>query len=378
MDEARYKGAKVDRSNLYEQSEASSNEEEEIEGMEDQDESQSESEPAISFEEEDDEEEYNEESDDSQLEDDEDERRQQLKNLMRAEQKKILNHISVAAKEDATKGAAVQQQMNIFESILEARIHVQRAIQVANTIPVKQTVDYDADTETYDSTLETVFEFVEKISKLRLDLMKSDQVVNEDFSVNKSKKRTLQSAFGSVEELDKPLVSYRESVLSKWSRKIQSSSGSSALQAAKFGSLNQSATIQVSTTLADMDRLIKRTRINRSECDVMGDKEESEDEEQEAVQDMRQARLKENKYIFDDTDFYKLLLKDLVDKKMADSANSSAGGLKWTVVQNKATKKHNRDRKASKGRKLRYNIQEKVQGFAAPRQVLEWTDEQME
>ena len=128
-----------------------------------------------------------------------------------------------------------------------------------------------------------------------------------------------------------------------------------------------------------MDRLVKRTRINRSNYVVLGEEKETSDKEESKEKanykkNKVDANLQERTEIFDDTDFYRILLKDLVDRRMADAGNSE--GVKWTVVKPKIKKVV--DTKASKGRKLRYHVQEKILNFDAPRQFIQWNDDQID
>lgn len=84
----------------------------------------------------------------------------------------------------------------------------------------------------------------------------------------------------------------------------------------------------------------------------------------------------EDAEIFDDTDFYQLLLKALVDRRMVDGAAGS-GAVRWTTAMRDSKKKKVVDTKASKGRKLRYQVQEKIQNFMAPMDNNSWHEQQI-
>lgn len=150
-----------------------------------------------------------------------------------------------------------------------------------------------------------------------------------------------------------------------------------------------------------MDRLIKRTQINRGEAKILGEdekedpaSEEEQDEEemdektrikkriekqkqqkklkqQQILQQKKQKKtegeemdqladpdsnLKEYVEIYDDMDFYKALLKDLVDRRMADT--NVASSVKWTITKNNNGKDKNNEDKFSKDRRLNFKIQE--------------------
>lgn len=379
VDGTKYKGARVSRKDLYDESESS--DEEEVDGFENgeledgESETGDEEENESDLEEEDEGEEESESESESERNEDEDEeenvnedsKRRELKQLIKEEQKKIVSHLSSTAQADAKKGEAVQHQMNVYEACLEARINLQKAVAASNSLPLtyEPSVMSPDSSELQAGAIKSMYGLLDRISDLRVKLMINDNVISEH---NSSKKRTLDDYLKDSQSLDAKLGSYRTAILDKWSRKVQSSTGTAALQSNKFRSLNQTAAVQVNSVLADMDRLVKRTRMNRSGYKPLGQETNDQDQQNGKVD------TQELEYVFDDTDFYRLQLKDLVDRRMADSA-SAADGVKWTVAKPKIKK--NVDTKASKGRKLRYHVQEKIQGFDAPRpQVFLWDDEQ--
>lgn len=373
MVDARYKGSKTSRKDLYEQEddEMHTGSEEESESSEEKGNFSNESEEEASDKEASDEEMQNDEESEEELELVTDDKRDKLKALLNNEQKTLSSQLSSIAQTDAQKGESIQNQMIIYESILDARIKLQKGLAAANTIPLSQE---KAEPFTGEKTNKRVkalksslYDLLDKITSVRLDMLKTDGV--DTAPINTNGKRTLESAMANANELESALTPYRDAVLTKWSRKIQAASGASALNQSKFSIQNQNAKLQVSTNLADMERLVKRTRINRSNYVVLGEEEAPENDKKNV-----DASLQEREEIFDDTDFYRLLLKDLVDRRMADSGATT--GMKWTVVKPKVKK--NVDTKASKGRKLRYHVQEKIQNFDAPRQYVSWNDDQID
>jgi protein AATF/BFR2 len=370
LDDPKYKGTKASASELLAGLESGSSEEGDSgsESGEDIDRKDSEDEDSGD---EDSEEEGEEEEENGSVKpvaEDEETKRAELKKLMAEEQKKIVSRLSDTQRADAEKGEAVQHQMNIYEALLDGRINIQKAVTASNVLPIDTDVDEsvvgEETPELQERAISGLVGLMDRLSQLRMRLMQSDNVVDDKFSLNSGKKRSLSTAFQDVEALEQPLNTYRDAILEKWSRKIQSSSGAAALQNSKFRSLHQTAAVQVNSVLADMDRLVKRTRTNRSNYRPLGQTEDNNN----AVD------AEENEHIFDDTDFYRLQLKDLVDRRMADSTNTDVAGVKWAV--SKAKVKKNVDTKASKGRKLRYQVQEKIQGFDAPRpNAYPWPDE---
>lgn len=368
VDGVRYKGAKTSRKDLYDEGDVdmgSASGSDEVSG------SESDEEKFASGSEDD------EESDDEETSENEDittitdEKRSKLKALLDNEQKTMSSHLTSIAQTDAQKGESIQNQMIIYEAILDARIKLQKGLAAANTMPLSEEQAEPFTGEKTPKRTKAVkgllYDMLDQLTTLRVNMLKNEGLDTDGINVNK--KRTLEAAMSNANQLETVLTPYRDAVLTKWSRKIQAASGASALNQSKFSIQNQNAKLQVTTNLADMERLVKRTRVNRSNYVILG-----EDEKVESNKKNVDSNLQEREEIFDDTDFYRILLKDLVDRRMADSG--AATGMKWTVVKPKIKK--NVDTKASKGRKLRYHVQEKIQNFDAPRQFIKWNDDQIE
>lgn len=313
LNEGKYKGSRVSRSEI----DASDKDE-------DEEESEDESE--------DDEEE-------SEGEDDKDMPRPKsakgISQILSAEQKNLLSRLTTDNSSDVEKGKSVSAQMKIYEGLLDLRIQTQKVLNETNKLNADE-----------PQSAEHLYPVIGKVLALRKQLSNDSSNDSVDSSLSELAKQNA--------ELNEKLRAQRDSVLTKWSRKVELSSGRNALQSSKLRSLAQSAALQVSTVLSDMPRLVKRTQVDRSGYN-----------------------LPENStYLFDDTDFYRLLLKDLVDRRMADGASGTAQGIKWKAAVTKQKKKM--DNRASKGRKLKYTVMEKIQGFDAPRHVYSWTDKQAE
>ncbi|KAF5099610.1 hypothetical protein D0Z03_000984 [Geotrichum reessii] len=387
VDDKRYKGSKTSRKDLY----ADSEEEEESEDdNEENDKNDSDEEEFDDEESMDEDEEMKSDSEDEEeieenLETPEEvseTKRNKLQAILDTEKKVLASQLSTIAHTDAEKGAAIQQQMTVYESILDTRIKLQKGLAAANTFPLTSESLDKIKTDESDAKIEklkkSLYKLLDELTSIRVNMMKADGIKIDRIKI--SKKRTFENVVDNATQLENTLTPYRDAVLTKWSRKVQAASGASALNQSKFSIQNQNAQLQVSTNLADMDRLVKRTRINRSNYEVLGEEKENADKEKDSEEKANykknkvDANLQERTEIFDDTDFYRILLKDLVDRRMADAGTSE--GVKWTVVKPKVKKVV--DTKASKGRKLRYHVQEKILNFDAPRQFVQWNDDQID
>jgi protein AATF/BFR2 len=81
--------------------------------------------------------------------------------------------------------------------------------------------------------------------------------------------------------------------------------------------------------------------------------------------------------VFDDTDFYQALLREVVGS--GDAANLNGGGA-YASFNNVSKKKASAtlDPKASKGRKIRYHVHEKLLSFMPPVPTNTWEKEQID
>ncbi|KAG4218057.1 hypothetical protein PC116_g33463, partial [Phytophthora cactorum] len=105
------------------------------------------------------------------------------------------------------------------------------------------------------------------------------------------------------------------------------------------------------------ERLIKRTQTPRSCAPAQVAK-----------------KINEDPTIYDDADFYQLLLKELVDQRTGDTSGAPGGPtatIRFAAVKEAKAKRHV-DTKASKGRKMRFNIHDKLQNFMAPEDRRSW------
>lgn len=389
-----------DQENISEEEESSVNEDgdEQEQGGEESDEEDEESNEDQS--------ESDEESDTGKINGEEDSnlshKRSKLKEIMSNERTHIVNRLSNSATNDSVKGFAILQQHKVFDSIIDSRMKCQKSLTNSNVLPIDiKTMNADnhssKKTKRYlHHATDKCYDLLDSIMALRLKLLKKDSIISSSESAKafNPKKRSLVDYLDATLKQDSILDKYRSSVLTKWSSKIYNASGSTAISAGKFKSINQSAEQQVINNLSDMDRLVKRTKLNRRQVKPLGydyyleqhnDKPEQEasmsqdqDIPNEIPASLNGVALSELSNIFDDEDFYRVLLNDLVDKKIQSSDPASGLTISLRSVQQAQKFKKNIDTKASKGRKLRYHVQEQIANFEAPRGNWKWDDNQID
>ena len=121
-----------------------------------------------------------------------------------------------------------------------------------------------------------------------------------------------------------------------------------------MAAMNTPTLEQIEQITSNMARLVKRTQVARVDADIL-------DQHHEAGVNM------ENVNIFDDSDFYHHLLRELIEKKTSVNSDQGQVGQHWLQIQKLRSKlKKKVDTRASKGRKVRYDVHTKLVNFMAP------------
>lgn len=403
----KYTGSKVGRDQLFDDDKQSDDEDEEDEVDEDEDEEDiladvTDSEEELIEEEQDvedsdneDQSEIDDNSNEEELSEAEDEdeayKRERIVKLLDSEKQQILSRLSTSAKSDALKGYTVLKQGSEYDRVLDARIKIQKAVLASNNLPV-ELVSYKEnkteDTETIvKSTEDKLYSLIDRLIRLRSNQLVKDNLVKEPVNIKISKKRSLSEYLEANKKINDAVEPVTKSVLVKWSNRVQSASGMGALNQGKFKVINQNVWSQVNNQLGDLERLIKKTKINRRNITPLGynadaEKKVESDEDDDDEDNVKSAglsnidkSLQTNDHIFDDDDFYRLLLNDMINKKLDQKQATTSAVL--MLSKNKMQK--NYDRMATKGRKLKYTVQEPLQQFEIPRRkYYAWGDDQID
>ncbi|KAJ2249179.1 rRNA-processing protein bfr2 [Coemansia sp. RSA 455] len=328
--------------------------------------------------------------------------RDEIRRLEEGE-KALLKTITQTARSDVEKGQHAVNQTRLWEGALDARIRVQKLVTAANELPqydlfsklVEESCLGDTSAAEEDNCLENARQSVRLLLGSLVDLRRAlvaqspsvKQAQQEAISAQAGSKRNamqalddedeLAATWGELEELRGELQPYRDESLEKWSNKVQISSSVTATK--KFKAVNQGIMHQIGQALAGKDRLIERTQLKRAEYKIIGKADEKEDnDESKNLSAAVDAHLKDRDVeIFDDTDFYQQLLRELIESRMVDSNDpTSSLGVRWAAVkQQSRAKKRTMDNKASKGRKIRYHVIEKLQSFMPPIPAGTWHED---
>ncbi|XP_041984823.1 protein AATF [Aricia agestis] len=338
--------------------------------------------------------------------------------------------------EEAKKGACVRNQLLLWEGLLEMRIHMQRCINSANRMPM---ADVYRDLKPYNefaagctTTISNVATALDKLLQLQNLLFKnfpetkyltnnkngkntmatetngkntskgteSDEEIPSDTDNEEipsdtepedepeektevkqkiktnTKKRKLEEFESDIASTYKNFKAFRDTTIQKWNEKTRVATVANIKNAPTNTILQQ-----ISYLLSDRQKLLRRTQLKRSEYDIIGYKKEQpevESKEQE-INPVTKDRKDDDEYIpeiFDDSDFYHQLLRELIECKSADISDPVQLSRQWIALQQMRSKmKRKVDTKATKGRKIKYVVHNKLVNYMAPEKSSKWNEE---
>ena len=293
-----------------------------------------------------------------------------LRKMMVEEQKSIAASLSAAAKADIAKGKAIKQQRSSFDSLLNTRIKLQKALIATNSMAsVPELSMSEPNNVVMDCASAS-----RAAEEAALNLWDSIESLRNTLYSNRTKRplpptteTSGQALWKRATYLDSEADAYRRATLTKWSQRTNPVTP--LRQQNRFLPIPAqqplTSVLDQHLTGDNMERAIKRTRIARSCAPIQAaSKTVVEDEE-----------------IYDDADFYSLLLRELVDRRMADTQSAYAAPPARdiaNIVPSRAELKVKKqvDTKASKGRKMRYTVHEKLQNFMAAEDRGSWGERQ--
>lgn len=281
-----------------------------------------------------------------------------VRELMQKGQKTQVATISKAAKEDAEKGAAVRKQRRTYDSLLSLRIRLQKGLIATNSFN-EATGAGDAGKEPYEAAEEAAIKLWNAIDGFRASLLpepKAGDKRKRDVDTTTSN----DELWEEMQATEERAIKKRNTVLEKWSTRVKSKATTMNTRQLGAAKGSQSLVSVLEDHMLNSDRLVQRTQVPRSCAPLQAAKKVSEDPS-----------------IYDDADFYQMLLKELVDQRTTDSGTTGNDGVptvRWTALKEAKTRKQV-DRRASKGRKLRFTVHEKLQNFMAPEDRRTWEDE---
>ncbi|KAK1407298.1 hypothetical protein QVD17_38912 [Tagetes erecta] len=294
----------------------------------------------------------------------------EYKNLQNKEQD-LFRNIRRDPDDDILKGQAVKNQRALWDKTLELRFLLQKPFSTSNRLPqepirsafcssgegVKEAYSgvIDSTKKTLDSILKLQEALVENNPSI-MDATEEDDATQYSKNLDALKNSTKgDEEWLQISQMQSRIAPFRNNSVDKWQRKTQVTSGAAGMKN-KFQAFNQNISEQVASYMRDPSRMIKGMQQRRSVVPVFGDVSDSTLDKDEAMNADGDPEL------LDDSEFYQQLLREFFETVNAGSSETAFYALKRLQTK----KRKIVDRRASKSRKIRYHVHEKIVNFMAP------------
>lgn len=238
--------------------------------------------------------------------------------------KAVTSTISAARKADENKGAAIKAQRKTFNSLLNTRVKLQKGIVATNSIVTSSRSD-EASGDALAAAEAACLTLLSTLTNLRTTL-DSSRTGQKRKRVDFQSSTSTSEIRARLKQDEEGGASHRDTVLQKWYTKTRSTRVQSQREGRLQTGTQQTLPDVLASQLRDSSRLVERTRINRQ-----GGSSDS------------------SVLVYDDSDWYSLLLKDLLENRSSDLNGSAEFVVRqpWELVRQAKTKKVV-DTKASK------------------------------
>ncbi|KDO54757.1 hypothetical protein CISIN_1g041037mg [Citrus sinensis] len=292
---------------------------------------------------------------------------------LRHQEQDILKNIKRHKDEDILKGQAVNNQKALWDKTLEFRFLLQKAFSSSNRLPQEPVRSSFCESDegvsaAYSDLITSSKKTLDSLLELQEALLEKNPSIAQspDGNTGKTSKKHSEDDknldaegdedWGCISHMHKRIADFRDKSIDKWQRKTQVTTGAAAIKG-KLHAFNQNISDQVAAYMRDPSRMIKQMQQRRSTVGVFEavavgvdntkGKEENPDGDPE---------------LLDDSEFYQQLLKEFFETIDPTSSESA-----FYAIKKMQTKKRKIvDRRASKSRKIRYNVHEKIVNFMAP------------
>lgn len=250
------------------------------------------------------------------------------------------------------KGLCVQNQLKIWERLLEMRINTQKLTSKVNLLPPPtrlQTTDneelkaamkeaQERSTKLLQQLISLQLALTQQNSEMRTSVKRKQPVEEQEQSTAPTSKRfanALQSNFENMR-------SYRNEVLLKWDDRTKLLTPGAGL---KRKSMQEDYDIikKIDSALANREALLEKSQT------LKNNQQQPNEQENEL-----EATGNRQKNVYDDSDFYHQQLRELIEYKASSTSNMGDIAKQFVELQKLRQKmKKKVDTRASKGRKLR-------------------------
>ncbi|KAL9269175.1 AATF-like protein [Drosera capensis] len=283
----------------------------------------------------------------------------------------LVSNLKRHKEEDILKGQAVKNQKFVWDKELEFRFLLQKEFSNSNRLPPEPFrssffgVDEEVETA-YTDTIDACKTTITSLLELQEALLEKNssitQGVEGESGLFSNDSRTSNSSddesdeWSKISSMQSRVDPFRNKSIDKWQRKSEVNTGA-AVKRSKLLAFNQNISDQVATYMRDPSKMIRGMQMMEGTVHVLGAVNEpgSNTKEEEAKADG-------DPQLLNDIVFYQQLLKEFFET--IDPSASEAAFYALKRVQTKKRKAV--DRRASKSRKIRYNVHEKLVNFMAP------------
>ncbi|KAL4024347.1 hypothetical protein IC575_012695 [Cucumis melo] len=292
---------------------------------------------------------------------------------LRHQEQDILKNLRQHKDEDFLKGQAVKNQRALWDKSLELRFLLQKAFSNSNRLPkepIKSSfceldngveVAYSDLITSSKNTLNSLLELQEALLENNKHIVQATDGTTKllESSRISNTHNEDDEDWSRVAQMHQRIGAFRDKSIDKWHRKTQVTTGAAAIKG-KLQAFNQNISEQVAAYMRDPSRMLNQMQLGRSAVHVFGTVlDESKSKEQEAQVEGGDPEL------FTDSEFYQQLLKEFFETIDPNSSETAFYALK--KLQTK--KRKIVDRRASKSRKIRYTVHEKIVNFMTPMPV---------
>lgn len=274
--------------------------------------------------------------------------------------------LAASADADVKKGQAVKQQRQTFDRILDARIKLQKGIAAVNELPDRDETISDEEIKTAARKAEdAALALWSTIDSIRCSVLSLQQQQQQQSSSSRpadlkrklplkaTRSTPVSEIWTHTKSLDSQTHPYHRSVLDKWHAKTQPPIPSATSRRSNLLPTSSSSTPSRLTDVLDTYLLTSASTSTAPSSNT-------------------------TLSLPSDAQFYQSLLRDLISSRSSTTVTSSSLSTSTSTLPIKLHGKSNRaglDTKASKGRKIRYTVHEKLENFMAPEDRTTWTDE---
>ncbi|KAL2892533.1 Protein AATF [Bienertia sinuspersici] len=292
----------------------------------------------------------------------------EYRDLQNMEQNLIQN-LKKHKDEDFAKGQAIKSQKALWDKALELRFLIQKPYSKSNKLPQEpiRSLYCEANEDVsaaYSDLIASSREAVESLVQLQEALLDNNRSIGEAIegggpqSVISSEgveKTDVEKQWLQISEAQSRVAPFRNKSVDKWQRKADVQSGAAAKKV-KLLAFNQNISDQVATYMRDPSKMIKSMQMRREAVGAFGTVAK------EAGNVNEEGSTEGDPELLDDSEFYQQLLKEFFETIDPTSSESAFYALKRLQTKKRKVV----DRRASKSRKIRYNIHEKIVNFMAP------------